>query len=513
METSEPLFPQPLLEEARSVAVLTGHHIRIIIPSILQPGEPFSARISVVQRDGLPPPSFPHTLRFNPTPGLVGLPTRLSFDPDLPVARIEELSATSPGVMRLAATVETAPARGIPAFVASNPAWVVADPPARLYWGDLHIHTHYSNCSGWRCLEPEWAYRYARDLSFLDFAAAADHLRGIAADPRRWPVLQSMASTFHQPGRFVAFLAFESSHAQGYGGDNNVYFLHDNAPYFWLERADMKGIAPAVPLETLWAHMDAARTPYFTAPHHTGRAHKYRAWDEPRYDPEREPLFEIYSSWGSSEVRHSRYPICGGNNEAPSYFVDALKAGARFGVIASSDDHATLPGAIHAFRGSPFGALWPQGYAHQGLAAVWAPSLDRPALVDSLRRRATYATTYARTLLDVRIGEARMGETIPADARLRRRRRIEVRFTLDGEARSAILTLIRNGQPIAREVLSGLSLAESLREVAFDDADDLEAIALRNTPFHPTPFAVYYLRLEEAHGGTVWSSPIWLDIP
>jgi len=258
--------------------------------------------------------------------------------------------------------------------------------------------------------------------------------------------------------------------------------------------------------------MDATGSPYFTVPHHTGRAAKYRDWQEPRYDPAREPLFEIYSSWGSSEMRWSRYPISGGNNDAPSYFVDALKAGARFGVIASSDDHATLPGALHAFRVNPFGPFWQQGYAHKGLAAVWAPALDRPSLFHSFLHRSTFATTHYRTPLDIRIGDARMGEAMPADASLRRRRQIQVRFTLDDNVRAATLTLLRNGEPIAQQNIRGPALSETQNEIVFEDFDNLEAVALRNARYHPAPFVVYHVRLEDAHGGTAWSSPIWIDL-
>ncbi len=162
-----------------------------------------------------------------------------------------------------------------------------------------------------------------------------------------------MAREFNDPGEFVTFLAYESSHAKGYGGDNNVYFLDDDAPYFWVDVKGMDGNKPTVSLETLWEQMEESGKPYFTVPHHTGRAGKYRTWNEAYYNPEREPLFEIYSSWGSSEMRHSRLPMSAGNKDEESYFVDALKAGARFGVIASSDDHASLPGSIHHHRTQP----------------------------------------------------------------------------------------------------------------------------------------------------------------
>ncbi len=195
------------------------------------------------------------------------------------------------------AQIETPRTPWINAGLVSNPAWVFRAPPYRVFWGDLHVHTRFSNCHAWRCLDPEWCYQYAREVALLDFVAPADHLRGIASDAVRWPRLQELARRCNRPREFVTFLAFESSHAQGFGGDNNVYFADDDAPYFWLERDDMRGYAPKVHLQQLWQQMDATGKEYFTVPHHTGRAAKYRAWNEAYYDAAREPLFEIYSSW------------------------------------------------------------------------------------------------------------------------------------------------------------------------------------------------------------------------
>ena len=82
-------------------------------------------------------------------------------------------------------------------------------------------------------------------------------------------------------------------------------------------------------------HRDRQGKPYMTIPHHTGRAAKNRTFEEDYYDAEREPLFEIFSSWGSSENRWNCFPMSNGNSDDPAYFVDAVKAGCRYGVIAS----------------------------------------------------------------------------------------------------------------------------------------------------------------------------------
>jgi hypothetical protein len=210
-------------------------------------------------------------------------------------------------------------------------------------------------------------------------------------------------------------------------------------------------------------------------------------------------------------MRWSRFPVSGGNNDAQTYFVDALKAGARFGVIASSDDHNTLPGSVHQGSIQPFSYAAMRGYAQKGLAAVRAPSLTREALFDAMMHRRTYGTTHCRSLLDVALGDAAMGEVIEADGSLRGKRTIEVAYTPEN-ARSANVILMRNGERFAAERVSGPDIAGAVNRVTFEDTDDLEAIALRDRPFHPDPFVVYYVRIEDMLGAHQWSSPIWVDL-
>jgi hypothetical protein len=497
-----------LLGAARATAHLINTRINVVIPSILAEGEPFAARVSITGSDALPVDASDITLHFEECVGIVGLPASFRAAAGESTGRIEGLTAVGPDTALIRMRVEWASCK---ATISSNPAWVFKNPAYRLFFGDTHVHTEFSNCSGWRCLSPDWCYEYAREISLLDFVAPADHLRGIASEPRRWQQLQASARRHNAPGDFVSFLAFESSHAQGFGGDNNVYFLEDDAPYFWLDREDMRGISPQVRLRELWRFLDESGKTYFTAPHHTGRAAKYRAWDEDCHDPAREPLFEIYSSWGSSEMRHTRLPISGGNNDAPSYFVDALKAGAQFGLIASSDDHATLPGSTHHFRVDAFRAPTLNGHAHKGLAAVRAAGLARSDLFDAMRRRETYATTDARTLVDITIGDATMGMAVPADQRLREQRTVKVRFTLDG-APSARVILMRNGEALDSRSVRGSDLMTAANEVEFVDAEPLERVTVRDAKYHPAPFAVYYARVEDGNGAHQWTSPIWIDL-
>ncbi len=492
-----------IIDSAREAVLLTTRRLHITIPSILAVGEHFALRITAFGPDGLPDSGFDREIVFEESPCVEGLPRSVRFDPAGDGCLVVDgLRATREGVAYVQTLPEASPGR-----VRSNPAWVHEDPSYRIYWGDLHVHTTFSNCSAWACKSPEFCYAYARDASHLDFAAAADHLRGIASDPKRWPRLQELARAHDAPGAFAPFLAFESSHRRDFGGDNNVYYLGADGPYFWLDREDMAGTGPAVPLQELWDFLDKTGKEYLTIPHHTGRAGKYRDFSDGVYDPQREPLFEIYSGWGSSETQASNYPLRGGNSDRPCYFDDALRQGCRYGVIASSDTHTTMVGAEAPWR-EPLGLLQLAWHHHHGLAAVRAKELTRASLWQAMWAGNCYATTFDRALLDLSIGDVGMGQSTAVGATdpLRRCRMIEGDFYSTHHSRAQV-TLLRNGEPIDRA-----SWSADEPTVRFEDHADLDEVALRDAPHHPAPFVAYRVRVEGGAGQTQWSSPIWLDL-
>ena len=268
----------------------------------------------------------------------------------------------------------------------------------------------------------------------------------------------------------------------------------------------MRGGSPDVGLDQLWQFLDESGKDYFTAPHHTGRAGKYRSFADPDYDPEREAVFEIYSMWGSSECRWNRFPIRHGNAEEPAYFRDALRAGCRYGVIASSDDHQTLPGGQGKLCQAG-GRYELSTYIHHGLAAVRASKLSRGALWDAIQRRDCYGTTFARSLIDMEIDGIPMGSAAEVSSKqsLWDGREIEVSVLPDGEPPT--ITLIRNDEEICHATWD-----PEQATVTFQDDEPLSEIAVRDARFHPEPFVAYYVRVEDNNHQTQWSSPIWLDL-
>ena len=122
--------------------------------------------------------------------------------------------------------------------------------------------------------------------------------------------------------------------------------------------------------------------------------------------------------------------------------------------------------------------------------------------------RDCYATTFARTLLDVRIGDMTMGQEclIGKKDPLRKSRNVEV-DVLSSEQEEIDVVLVRNGEEVQRA-----SLSHETPGAVLSDADPLDKIAVRDAQFHTGPFVVYYVRLETGSGETQWSSPIWLDL-
>lgn len=492
-----------LIGHAREALFWTNYRLLLTIPSVLARGETFALRVTAIGPDGLPTDDFDRDIVFGASPGIRGLPRSVRLGSgDGGHLRVDGLEASDDDHAWVTAQPE-----GCPMPVYSNPAWIFDDPPYRIFWGDLHVHTTYSNCSAWACKDPEFCYAYARDAAHLDFAAAADHLRGIVREPGRWDRLKALVRQYEGQGRFLPFLGFESSHKKGFGGDNNAYYRDADGDYFWPDRDDMRGTSPEVPLEDLWRFLDSTGCPYMTVPHHTGRSGKYRSFEDPVYDPDRERVFEIFSCWGSSEMRSSPYPLMGGNSDKPCYFQDALKAGCRYGVIASSDDHRTMPGGEHKAVGMPAGLKAECSTMHHGLAAVRAAVLTRESVWDALCARQCYGTTFPRVLLDVRVDDVGMGQEghVSGDSALQDRRIVKVRALAGGGVKS-VATVIRDGQEIGTGVCDG-----EQQEFAVEDEAPLKSIAVRGARFHPAPFVSYYVRLTTGHGQTVWSSPIWLD--
>ncbi len=330
-------------------------------------------------------------------------------------------------------------------------------------------------------------FRYARDVSALDFYALTDHSR----EPRRphegahehtrglgshvWDEYTAAVEAHDEPGRFVTLHAYEASFGSPWG-HHNVYFRGQPGPLRYPER---------VSLPDLWEALAVGEA--LTIPHHTGKFPQPVEWQP--HDAERRRNIEIYSAHGLSEAFDPRHPLAFEQSdftspatsvEGPQFAQDAWARGLALSTIAASDDHRAQPGKPH----------W-------GLAAVYAEELTREAVFDALHARRTYGTTGARMLLDFSVGGIPMGHRggVTGAPRLD----LEV-HAADRIAWAEILRF--DEETGAFRVI--FRIEPDAMDLTWSDVDD----GLRTD-------GLYYARIRQARevAGRVvmaWSSPVWV---
>ena len=192
---------------------------------------------------------------------------------------------------------------------------------------------------------------------------------------------------------------------------------------------------------------------------------------------------EVYSCWGQSESPGLDLWKKGQTPGAGAW--EAYRLGYRMGMIASSDNHAGMPG--RSFPGdrqihTPFAG---------GLCAIWAVDRTRESLFGALRSRHCYGTTGARIIVKFHLGSHPMGSVAPAEQRHHQPLRIEIAGT---------------GALERVEVVRDLTVWRTLRP-SEDSADTLSA-ELECPTDGP---AIYYVRVFQKDGQRAWTSPIWQD--
>jgi len=474
------------------------------IPTILKIGEKFSLYISVIDNNGLPDEKFNLPIQFEKNDIVENLPKDYKMSlKDKGLAEIKGLIAKRTGILRIIAKIKY---KDKELELISNPSWIMISPKFRIFWGDLHVHSVMGTCSIHMTKNPELAYLYARDVVHHDFLSVTDHLYGIT--PEKWKLLKLLAKKYNNPGKFVTILGYESSHSSGRGGDINVYFNSDNGAVFPLTREIMRTVNPKI--TDLWKFLDKNnKKDYLLVPHHTARREKYRDYDDEYYYKSREPIFEIYSMWGSSEKKQNQYAFWRDRSERKSYFQDALMAGCKYGVIASGDDHTTMPMCQVPYTSGPFGSKTNRNI-HSGLAAVLAVRNTREDIFEALKNRRCYGTTYEKTIIDFSINTAMQGQTIFIGQRDldNKKRIIRIRISdVNNKNPMGKVTIIRNNEEI-----STFNLDTPDNEFNFVDEDIFDKISIKDSKFNSNPFIYYYVRYDKmASNISAWSSPIWFE--
>jgi len=384
-----------------------------------------------------------------------------------PIARIDGLRFEESGVHVV--TVRD-PESGV---AATSNAIIVSEeqPEERIYWGDLHSQTYFSD--GLRC--PEELYSFARDEAFLDIFALADHSEFLT--DRQWEYFVGVTNDFNESERFVTLVGFEwTCHRYGH---RNVYYPGDDGPI--LRCTD------SVEGELAHVYAVARENGALVIPHHSANVAMGVNW-ELGHDADVERLAEIHSVWGNSERPESAgnpYPILTNKGEKPGQHVlDALNMGRVYGFIGGGDIHDGRPGdELHSLQTMP-----PQycQLRRQGIMAVRAGELTRTAIFDALWNRRCYATMNCRMVLEFSVCGSEMGSSVEAEGSGR-----PVRTYAASEVPITHVEIVRNGEDWQH-------VEPNEREALFEIDD-----ASRDP-------AWYYARVTRSDGLIGWSSPVWV---
>ena len=360
----------------------------------------------------------------------------------------------------------------------SNPLTVHAEAPReKLYWGDIHTHTMYSDGRG----TPAETYDFGKRVAAIDFAAVTDH--SFITTNAMWRDIRDTTNRFYEPGSYVTFLAYEWSGMTDVGGDHNVYTVNDRMPivrcysYFNYENLRMyhgraKG---ANHVEELFRILgDQFRNEnLLVIPHFGGRQ-----GNPAFHNPDLQRQIEIFSDHRRSEDWATKF----------------LEKGYRLGIMASTDNHAGNAGygvrrneVVRGEEGPVFSKTSP---AERGtsLVAAYAPELTRQGIFQALYHRRTYATTGSRIVLRFEVDGKPMGSEIYVG------RPPRVTASAEGTAPISSMRLVKNGRVIHSIEPRGASARLDFT----DSSGEYDRV-------------FYYIDLVQADGEKAISSPVWVN--
>lgn len=379
---------------------------------------------------------------------------RLSIGADGPAPVLVPLPTPEPPAVPPSVAAERAAVKRMRDYRLS-----VAGQSLRILRGDTHRHTAFSADSAVNdgCIED--AFRYALDAAALDFLSNGDHDNG--GSEYAWYLTQKFYDVHHLPGAFVPMFGYERSRGEsGIGGHRNVLMAERGIrvlPAWKQEQADAGGsVFDTQVLFRYLRHFGGVSIP------HTIGTHAGPNFVD--YAPDVDPVVEIYQ--GARDAYE--YPGCprgikAGNDRG--FFWSLLKAGRRYGVIASSDHTST----------------------HMSYAMLYVSEMSRSGVLDALRRRHCYAATD-NILLDVRVGDNHMmGDAFTTSAAP------ALRIHAVGTGPIKQIDIIRNAG-----IVQTIPVGQSTIETEWTD----------DTP--PAGENSYYVRVLQDDGELAWGSPVWI---
>lgn len=360
-------------------------------------------------------------------------------------------------------------------------AWRSYDPPApdlTPLVGEMHGHTNLSDGKP----DIDTYFRNIRDLAGLDFAVLTDHDHGGVGrpalwegSPSKWNLIKRKAAEYCEPGKFSTLLGYER---------DSYPFYNNLVLYFRDADADMvRGVRDGeITAEKLAALL--ARDDVITCPHDT---YSFTSNADFIALPTElhTPFIEVISRGDAAEYMGNpagaTYACCEGG-----FWQDALRRGAKMGVIGGSDDHSGKNGRVDP------DLPYPQKYP--GVTGVWAKENTPAAIFEALRAKRTYAfmmgertgAMQGRMEIDFRINGHYMGEVISRPEG----RDLHIFYRVKADVPVKRVTLVKN----CRNYVALTAASELIFDYKQENETDY-----------------FYLRVELADGRFGWTSPIWVE--
>ena len=451
-------------------------HLNVVLPSFCFFGEPVTIKISVVDEYGNPVKRFKGKFEIKSTVS-AKMPSSVEINTEGYSCHTISVIFFKSGVarIRLIDTQGNLEAESNPTVVRKRIASQLSD----LFWGDIHVHSIISD----GLANPDNGYKYARDISHLDFVALTDHdyeAYHSWYDRKEQIILnqdlkkiKNINKRFNAPNKFVTLNGYEWTGRPW--GDRCVYFLNDDLDI--VRCSDRKGSDPQLLYNSFKGRNDVLIVPHTTCSDFMGGDFNSEG-DQLEY------VMEIYSMHGSSELEKSSRPVL--KSVRGQYYRDALRKGFKFGVVGGGDNHLTQPGNPYLIPG-PYSSL---RYT-PGLTAVYSNELTRNGIFYGLKKKYCYATTGARIVLVFSVNGTKMGEEVKINVG----NILKIKVFVAGTDNIALLEIIRAGKVV-------YSLLNQERDLSFEWED----------PDVSKESSYYYVRLIQEDGEMAWSSPVWINI-
>jgi len=349
-------------------------------------------------------------------------------------------------------------------------------------FGNLHEHSEGSYC--WPAgtdgtLHDD--YRFALFSEGVDFLGITDH-SSMLNEPY-WRKNLRLADFYNDEEYYLTMPSLEwtLSPPQGYTeiprgvGHRNVIFSSSAEARKFIRNKNQiysEQNPEAVDAEKLWQLIRRKNIDCVAIPHHIHD--KVHPIDWQVRDEEIEPVIELFQIRGNSE-----YPSCPRESNVsrhtvidnPKAYADyALREkGYKIGFIASGDHNGI----------------------GVGTAVLLVKEKTRKGILEALRARRCYATTGDKIILDFKVDDSLMGESIP------RNNSPEIRITVKGTESLKVVEILRNSRVVKTFEVSQGKVKFSVLYTDSDASKDSDVL-------------YYYARITQENGHIAWSSPVWL---